>query len=58
MNLKKLMRVAYRTDVSDDDPDYIGSFSEPFPDQGNGATIVGVDWSVRGVVEVTFLVSA
>ncbi|MFD2421639.1 hypothetical protein [Amycolatopsis pigmentata] len=52
-----LFRVSYRTDATDEDPDYQGSFSDTIPDSAlrDGAQIVGVDWSQRGWVEVTYL---
>lgn len=54
-----LMRTWYATDADADDPVYVGAFSAEIPKpgpEGNGYTIVGVDWSTRGVVEVTYLV--
>lgn len=59
MRTKKLMRTTYKTDATDDEPEYIGAFSDPFPDPGDrGALIVNVDWGVRGEVEVTYMVPA
>jgi hypothetical protein len=55
---KRLMRTWYPTDVDPDQPEYVGAFSDPFPDQGNQARIVAVDWSTPGEVEITWLVSA
>ena len=53
---KRLVRVTYKTDIREDEPEYIGSFSSSFPDPASrGAQIVNVDWSVRGEVEVTYL---
>lgn len=53
---KRLFRSWYPTDVSDDDPEYVGTFSERFPAPRPGMEIVDVDWSVRGEVQVTWLV--
>jgi hypothetical protein len=54
---KRLMRTWHRTDVSDDDPEYVGAFSLPFPDPAcSGYQIVDVDWSKRGEVQVTYLI--
>ena len=50
------MRTTYKTDVSADDPEYIGAFSAPFPAPSLDREIVNVDWAVKGVVEVTWLV--
>lgn len=53
---RHLMRTIYRTDATEEEPDYLGSFSDTIPasalDQGE---VVNVDWSHRGWVEVTFL---
>lgn len=56
--LYHLMRVAYRTDIIEDEPEYIGSQSTSIPARAiqNGRQIVDVDWSKRGEVEVTYLV--
>lgn len=53
---KRLMRIAVATDVDESEPEYIGSFSADFrlPD---GAEVVAVDWSKRGEVEITFMLS-
>ena len=52
-----LFRADYRTDVSDDDPEYAGSFSDTIPESAlRSQQIVGVDWSRRGWVTVTFLI--
>jgi hypothetical protein len=59
MHNAHLHRTSYPTDVSDQDPEYWGAFSVPFPDprhRTDGAQIVGVDWSVRGEVTVTYLI--
>lgn len=54
---KRLMRTRYPTDVNNEDPDYIGTFSAEFPDPARStSTIVGVDWSERGFVWVTYLI--
>lgn len=50
----RLHRVFIRTDYNPDDPEYLGALSAPFMDDDN-AEIVGVDWSVPGEVEVTYL---
>ena len=50
-----LMRHWYQTDTSDDEPDYEGTQSSTIPGWGD-REIVGVDWSRRGWVEVTFLI--
>lgn len=53
------MRTWYKTDVVDDEPEYVGANSDPFPhpDNLNGpGRIVSVDWGTRGEVEVTWLV--
>lgn len=57
--MPKLMRTWYDTDATDANPAYAGTFSNEIPKpgpEGNGYTIVGVDWSTRGVVEVTYLI--
>ena len=52
------MRTVYATDITEDEPQYIGSFSGTIPDSAlsDGRQIVNVDWSVRGEVEVTYLI--
>lgn len=55
---QKLMRVAYKTDVHADEPDYWGAFSSPFPAETPNRRIVSVDWSNHGEVIVTWLVPA
>jgi len=52
-----LMRTIYRTDAIEEEPDYLGSFSDTIPASAFSAStqIVNVDWSRRGWVEVTFL---
>jgi hypothetical protein len=57
MKTQRLMRSWYATDVAEDDPDYVGSFSDRFPAEDDTRRIVAVDWSKRGEVEVTWLVS-
>lgn len=53
-----LHRAWYRTDATEEEPEYVGAFSSTIPDTAlRSRTIVGVDWSVRGWVEVTFLLS-
>jgi len=46
--MKRLMRVWYRTDIAPiedgGDPDYVGTFSDPFP-ENEAWRIVDVDWS-------------
>jgi hypothetical protein len=55
----KLFRTWYPTDVDDGDPEYVGTWSGEIPDnEDRGWTIVGVDWSQRGQVEVTYLIPA
>ncbi len=60
MKLSHLMRITYQTDATDDELEYQGSFSYSFPTPGEGlqigGQIVAVDWSVRGQVEVTWLI--
>lgn len=60
MRTVRLLRTVYKTDATDDEPEYVGTQSDPIPapDQGVNAgwRIVGVDWSKRGEVEVTWLV--
>lgn len=56
MKLQRLMRITYSTDARDDEPDYWGAFSAPFPKRDE-AQIVGVDWSTRGEVVVTYLIA-
>ena len=58
MNDKHLMRTWYKTDVSDDDPEYVGNTSATIPARAfeSGYQIVAVDWSTHGEVEVTFLI--
>jgi hypothetical protein len=51
------MRAVYPTDASDDDLTYIGAFSDLFPSEEATRRIVAVDWSTRGQVEVTWLIS-
>jgi hypothetical protein len=50
------MRSWYPTDVSADDPEYVGSFSDPFPAEDDTRRIVDVDWSTPGEVQVTWLI--
>lgn len=57
MKTQRLMRAWYSTDVSDDDPDYAGAFSDNFPAESPGRRIVHIDWSVRAEVQVTWLIS-
>lgn len=57
MKMQKLMRTWYSTDVDESDPDYVGAFSAPFPAEDATRKIVSVDWSKRGEVEVTWLIS-
>lgn len=53
----RLMRVWYDTDARyHDNPEYLGAFSVPMGNEGPNGRIVAVDWSQRGVVEVTWLV--
>lgn len=59
MRTARLHRTWYPTDVTDEDPDYVGAFSDPFPDprhRTDGAQIVHVDWSKPGEVQVTYLI--
>ena len=54
---QKLMRISYHTDISEDDTEYWGAFSEPFPaEESPSRRIIGVDWSNRGEVIVTWLI--
>ena len=54
----RLHRAWYRTDATEEEPEYVGAFSGTIPNSAlRGRTIVGVDWSKRGWVEVTFLLS-
>lgn len=53
---QRLMRTWYKTDIENADPEYIGSFSLPFPAEKDGRRIIAVDWSKRGEVEVTWLI--
>jgi hypothetical protein len=57
--MKRLMRVWYRTDMIQEpaDPDYVGTFSDPFP-ENVAWQIVDVDWSPPGEVQVTYLIPA
>lgn len=57
MKHQRLMRITYNTDANDDDPDYWGAFSSPFPKRDD-LQIVGVDWSKHGEVTVTYLIDA
>lgn len=51
-----LHRATYRTDATDDEPQYAGMESGTIPGRAlREREIVGVDWSVRGQVTVTFL---
>lgn len=54
----QLMRTWYSTDVNDDEPEYIGTFSGIIPGRAleDGRQIVHVDWSKKGEVEVTYLI--
>ncbi len=55
---KQLHRTWYNTDVNEDDPDYIGIFSDKIPARAfEDSIIVDVDWSERGKVQVTYLTS-
>lgn len=54
---QRLMRVVYATDATDEDLTYQGAFSEVFPAEEFGRRILAVDWSVRGQVEITWLVA-
>lgn len=59
MTNKRLHRTWYPTDVSGDDPEYVGAFSAELPDPAKrDAVIVDVDWSERGTVCVTYLIPA
>lgn len=49
-----LMRMTVPTDVSDDDPEYRGSFSDGFR-ISEGSQVIAADWSVRGEVTITYL---
>jgi hypothetical protein len=51
------MRIAYNTDADDAAPEYWGAFSQYFPGEKPDHRIVDVDWSVRGEVVVTWLVT-
>lgn len=54
-----LMRTWYPTDVTPEDPEYDGAFSGDIPQSAfRDGRIVHVDWSERGVVEVTYLMHA
>lgn len=55
---QRLMRTVYPTDAADDDPAYIGAFSDLFPAENPSRRIVAVDWSTKGQVEVTWLLDA
>jgi hypothetical protein len=50
-----LLRTWYKTDVEAGEPEYVGAFAYGIPNDVPG-TIVDVDWSERGSVQVTFLV--
>lgn len=52
------MRTWYTTDVTPDEPEYVGAFSGPFPAEEPGRRIVAVDWSTPGEVQVTWLVQS
>jgi hypothetical protein len=54
---QRLMRTWYATDVTADDPAYLGAFSAPFPAEEPTRRIVDVDWSTPGEVMVTWLTS-
>lgn len=57
MTTQRLMRTWYQTDLDEvSDPEYVGTFSSPFPVEKDGRRIVHVDWSTPGEVEVTWLV--
>lgn len=58
MSTQRLLRSWYPTDVTDDDPEYVGALSCPFPAEDAAHRIVAVDWSTPGEVMVTWLVSA
>lgn len=56
-NHQRLMRTWYRTDIDDNDTEYVGAFSDPFPAEGrDGRRIVDVDWATPGEVQVTWLI--
>lgn len=55
MRTSRLMRTWYKTDATDDEPEYVGGFSNEFPTPTDERQIVAVDWSKRGEVEVTWL---
>ena len=58
MRTKRLMRTWYPTDLNrDEDPEYVGAFSDPFPAEDETMRIVAVDWSTPGEVQVTWLIS-
>lgn len=56
MSNQRLMRTWYPTDAEGDDTEYVGAFSGEFPHETPDRRIVAIDWSVRGVVEVTWLI--
>lgn len=52
----QVMRLVLDTDrIPDEDPEYIGAFSDPFV-IGEPQEVVAVDWSVPGEVTVTLLI--
>ncbi len=52
-----LHRTWYRTDATSGEPQYPGAFSTEIPATAlDNRQVVGVDWSRRGWVEVTFLI--
>ena len=57
--MSRLLRTWYPTDVTDEDPEYVGTSAGPIPTPGKGVNagweIVAVDWSERGQVQVTWL---
>ena len=60
MTRQRLHRAVYRTDANDDDPAYMGAFSDWFPAEESRMEIrriVAVDWSTKGQVEVTWLIN-
>lgn len=58
MKTQRLHRAWYPTDVTEEDAEYVGAFSAPFPAESAMRRIVNVDWSTPGEVQVTWLVGA
>lgn len=55
---QQVFRTRYKTNVTDDDPEFEGNLSATFPAENPSRRIVSVDWSTPGEVEITWLITA